>query len=396
VLIGAVVAGTMIVVGQAVTSSLLLGLTLAAVTALFAAVAAVTCQVVDVRRRAAGLAATVLGLAWIVRMIGDSTDPRAWLRWLSPLAWMEVLHLYGDPDPRALLPLLLAPVALAVVAVMLRARRDTGAALLVSEAGREPRVRHLGSPAAFAWRSNEAVLLAWIVGVGAYAAVMGGIVSTMIDWLAGDEGYQRILAAMGMDQAVTNQGFLAFIASILGLAVALQVAWRFGVTRTEEETGRLEAILARPVARLRWLGGHALLSLLGATLLILVGGAAIWVGAAAAGSSQITAWDAMRATLNLIPLVVLTAGLAIAAFGVVPRLTVALPVVVMVVGFVLSMLGPALDWPQWALDLSPFTHLALVPAEPWAATSGIAMTAIGVALALVGSVTFRRRDLTTA
>jgi ABC-2 type transport system permease protein len=287
-------------------------------------------------------------------------------------------------------------VALAVVAVMLRARRDTGAALLVSEAGREPRVRHLGSPAAFAWRSNEAVLLAWIVGVGAYAAVMGGIVSTMIDWLAGDEGYQRILAAMGMDQAVTNQGFLAFIASILGLAVALQVAWRLGVTRTEEETGRLEAILGRPITRSRWLGGHALLSLLGGILLILVGGAAIWVGAAAAGSSQITAWDAMRATLNLIPIVVLTAGLAIATFGVVPRLTVALPVAVMVVGFVLSMLGPALDWPQWALDLSPFTHLALVPAEPWAATSGIAMTALGVALALVGSEAFHRRDLTTA
>jgi ABC-2 type transport system permease protein len=60
------------------------------------------------------------------------------------------------------------------------------------------------------------------------------------------------------------------------------------------------------------------------------------------------------------------------------------------------MLGPALDWPQWALDLSPFTHLALVPAEPWAATSGIAMTAIGIVLAIVGFVTFHRRDLTTA
>ena len=44
-----------------------------------------------------------------------------------------------------------------------------------------------------------------------------------------------------------------------GLAVALQVAWRFGATRAEEESGRLEAILARPVTRLRWLGGHALL-----------------------------------------------------------------------------------------------------------------------------------------
>jgi ABC-2 type transport system permease protein len=218
----------------------------------------------------------------------------------------------------------------------------------------------------------------------------------MIDWLAGDEGYQRILSAMGMDQAVTNKGFLAFIATILGLVVALQVAWRLAVTRTEEESGRLEAILARPVTRLRWLGGNALLSLLGGTLLILVGGAAIWAGAAAAGSSEITAWDAMRSTLNLLPIVALTAGLAIAAFGVVPRLTAALPVAVIVVGFVLSMLGPALDWPQWALDLSPFTHLALVPAEPWAATSGIAMTVIGIVLAIVGFATFQRRDLTTA
>ena len=394
-LIGAVVTVTMIIMGQAVTSSVLLGMTLAAVSALFASVAAVTCQLVDVRRRAAGLAAAVLGVAWIVRMIGDSTDPRAWLRWLTPLGWMEVLHLYGDPDPLALIPLLLAPVALAVVAVMLRTRRDTGAALLVSEAGREPRLRHLGSPAAFAWRSNEAVLIAWIVGVGAFAAVMGAIVSTMIDWLAGDEGYQRILASMGMDQAATNQGFLAFIGTILGMAVALQVAWRLGATRAEEESGRLEAILARPVTRLRWLGGHALLSLLGGILLILVGGAAMWAGAAAAGSAEITWWDAMRSTLNLLPIVVLTAGLALAAFGLAPRLTVALPVAVTVVGFVLSMLGPALDWPQWALNLSPFAHLALVPAEPWAATSGMVMTGIGAALAVAGLRTFHRRDLTS-
>ena len=395
VLIGAVVTVTMIIMGQAVTSSVLLGMTLAGVSALFASVAAVTCQLVDVRRRAAGLAAAVLGVAWIVRMIGDSTDPRAWLRWLTPLGWMEVLHLYGDPDPLALIPLLLAPVALAVVAVMLRTRRDTGAALLVSEAGREPRLRRLGSPAAFAWRSNRAVLVAWLLALGAFGAIMGAIVSTMIDWLAGDEGYQRILASMGMDQAATNQGFLAFIGTILGMAVALQVAWRLGATRAEEESGRLEAILARPVTRLRWLGGHALLSLLGGILLILVGGAAMWAGAAAAGSAEIAWWDAMRSTLNLLPIVVLTAGLALAAFGLAPRLTVALPVALTVVGFVLSMLGPALNWPQWTLNLSQFSHLAMVPAEPWAATSGMVMTGIGAALAVVGLMTFHRRDMTS-
>jgi ABC-2 type transport system permease protein len=79
----------------------------------------------------------------------------------------------------------------------------------------------------------------------------------------------------------------------------------------------------------------------------------------------------------------------------VPRLTVALPVAVTVVGFVLSMLGPALDWPQWAQNLSPFAHLALVPAEPWAATSGMVMTGIGAVLAVAGLMTFHRRDLTS-
>ena len=314
---------------------------------------------------------------------------------MTPLGWMEQLHLYGDPDPLALLPLLIAPLALAAVAVALRARRDTGAALLASESGREPHLRQLGSSAAFAWRSNRAVLLAWLLGLGACTAIMGAIVSTMIDWLAGDEGYQRILASMGMDQAATSRGFLAFIATIMGMAAALQVAWRIGATRAEEESGRLEAILARPVTRVRWLGGHALLSLLGGTLLIVIGGSAMWAGAAAAGSAEITWWDAIRSTSNLLPVVVLTAGLAVATFGLAPRLTVALPVAVTVVSLVLSMLGPTLDWPQWALDLSPFAHLALVPAEPWAATSGMVMTAIGLVLGIGGLMAFHRRDLTT-
>ncbi len=126
-----------------------------------------------------------------------------------------------------------------------------------------------------------------------------------------------------------------------------------------------------------------------------MGGAALWAGAAAAGAAEISWWDAIRSTLNLLPVVVLTAGLAIATFGLAPRLTVALPVALTVVSLVLSMVGPALDWPRWALDLSPFTHLAMVPAEPWAATSGCAMTAIGAVLALAGLVTFHRRDLTT-
>ena len=183
-LIGVATTVTMLACGTGLRGSVLLGLGLAGVTATFASVAAVTSQLVNVRRRAAALAAGVLAVAYILRMVGNSTDARSWVRWTTPLGWMDELKPYGDPDLRALLPMLIVPVLLAALAVALRARRDIGGALLATDAGREPHLRLLGSPTAFAWRSNRAVLLGWILGLGANAAVMGALISTMIDWLA--------------------------------------------------------------------------------------------------------------------------------------------------------------------------------------------------------------------
>ncbi|HEY5248315.1 MAG TPA: ABC transporter permease, partial [Dermatophilaceae bacterium] len=99
------------------------------------------------------------------------------------------------------------------------------------------------------------------------------------------------------------------------------------------------------------------------------------------------------AVLNTLPVVVLIGGLAVFTFGLRPRLTVAVPVTVTVVGYVVSLLGPALSWPAWVLNLSPFTHLALVPAVPWAATAGIVMTCLGLVLVAAGLLAFNRRDL---
>jgi len=79
----------------------------------------------------------------------------------------------------------------------------------------------------------------------------------------------------------------------------------------------------------------------------------------ASGSDELTVTAALRAVLNTGSVVVLVTGLAILTFGVLPRLTVAIPVAVTVGGYVLTLLGPALSWPSWIIDLSPFTHLAI-------------------------------------
>jgi len=391
--LGSVVAITMAVGGTGLVGSVLLGTALAGITATFVSIAAIASQLVDVRRRAAALTAAVLAASYVLRMVGNSSDARSWVRWCTPLGWLDELTSYGAPDLRALLPIAVVPVLLAAVAVLLRSRRDTGGALLSRESGRAARLRHLGGPTAFAWRSNRAVLIGWAVGLGVFAAVMGSLIGTMIEWLAGDESYQRMMASVGLDSAMSTLGFLAMMGSMFGVAVGLQVAWRLGSVRSEEESGRAEAVLARPVSRVRWLGGHTALAFSGAVLLLVVSGVALWLGVEASGGGGIAWDDALKSVLNTAPLVALVGGLAVACFGLLPRSTTAVPVTLTVLWFVLAMLGPALHWPSWVLNLSPFTHLAWVPMAPWAATSGIAMTVTGLALVIVGLVAFQRRDI---
>ena len=382
--------------GEDPGSSVLFGLGLAGFAATFVGIAAVTSQLVGVRRRAAGLAAAVLGAAFLLRMLANSTDDRAWVGWLTPFGWLDHLQPFGDPVPAALVVLLVAPVVLLAVALWLRGRRDTGGALLVGEDSRPPHLRGLGGPLVFAWRSNRAVLAGWVVGLAAYAFLVGSLLTVMTDFLAHDRDYRRVLAELDLGVAVSVDGFFGLMSVTLGVGFALYAGWRIGAVRGEEESGRADNLLVRPLTRTTWLGGHVLLTVAGATLLAVLTGVALWAGAVVTGSRDVALGPALGAVLNTVPLVLLVTGLAVLAFGVAPRLTAAVPVAVTVGGYVLTLLGPALAWPSWVVDLSPFTHLAYVPAEPFAAGAAAVMALLGVLAAGAGWAGFVRRDTTGA
>ena len=69
--------------------SVLLAVTIFGTPAVMVGVGAVTSQVVNSRRRAVTLGAAALGAAYLVRVVADSSADRAWLRWATPLGWLE-------------------------------------------------------------------------------------------------------------------------------------------------------------------------------------------------------------------------------------------------------------------------------------------------------------------
>ncbi|WP_406205098.1 hypothetical protein OH807_30130 [Kitasatospora sp. NBC_01560] len=393
--IGAAIAMVLTTAGTGAGGSVLFGLAVAGFAATFAGVAAITAQAFEVRRRATGAAAAVFGLMFLVRMLANSSDSRGWARWLTPFGWMDELHPYRDPRWQALAALLAVPVLLGAVAVRLRRARDTGGALLAEPDRRTSRARLLGGPAAFAWRSTRGALIGWVIGVAAYAFVIGSTLRTVTDLIADDPAYRKVLQALGWDAAQATKAYLGIMAVLIGLFLALYACWRIGAARTEEAAGRLDNTLARPVSRRRWLAGHLLLTVAATMLIAVAASLALWTGTAI-GGADVGITDTLGSVLNTLPVAVLLTGVAVLLYGARPRLTVAASVAVAVTVYLVQLIGPALHWPRWVLDASPFHHLATVPAESFAPVSTVVMTGIGLALMTVGAAAFERRDLTGA
>ena len=175
----------------------------------FVAVGAVTSQLFGSRRRAVGTAGGVLGVSYVIRMIADGTQDSEWLRWASPLGWVETLRGVRLEQPAA------AGAARPHTADPVRRR---GGARRAARHGRRNHPRHGDrhrAPAAAAqsarFRVRERVggLLGWGLGLLAFGFVLGAITKAFVDFIADDPDIADLMEQFGFTSMSTPIGFVA-------------------------------------------------------------------------------------------------------------------------------------------------------------------------------------------
>ena len=97
-------------------------------------------------------------------------------------------------------------------------------------------------------------------------------------------------------------------------------------------------------------------------------------------------------SVALAPAVWVLIGLGVALFGLLPR-AVAAVWGALAACYLAAFLGPLLGLPDWVMDISPFTHVPLLPAADLDVVPLLVLTAVAVALCAVGLVGFRRRNV---
>jgi ABC-2 type transport system permease protein len=203
---------------------------------------------------------------------------------------------------------------------------------------------------------------------------------------------QRELAKLGSGSIATPTGYLAFVFVFFILAVSLFACAQIGAARREEADQRLETLLALPVSRGRWLGGRLLLAACGSALISLVAGLLTWAGAASAGVS-LSLPRMLEAGANCLPAALLFLGFAALAYAIAPRASAGIAFGLVTVAFLWQLVGSLVGAPRWLVDLTPFEHVGLVPAQAFRPGDALVMLAIGGVSAVAAIGVFRRRDL---
>lgn len=114
---------------------------------------------------------------------------------------------------------------------------------------------------------------------------------------------------------------------------------------------------------------------------------------ASAACREPSAPEALAGAVNALPVAALSLGTAVLALGWAPRAVLAAGTVPVVGGFILLTLADSLSWPDPVRNLSPFAHLAAVPARDPNLPAAVVMLTIAAALTALGTAGYVRRDL---
>lgn len=395
VVAGAGAAAALLVAGEPGGGALVHGAGLALTGAFYAAVGALAAQVFPRRAAAAGAATAVLAAGLLSRMVGDGLPELGWLRWLSPFGLTAVAAPFHADRVVPLVVLAGAAAAAVALVPLLADRRDVGEGYVRPGRRRRPRLALLGSPTAFAARGAAGPLLGWSVGVGAYFLLVGLLTVSLTGFLADNASFADLAAQAGFAGLDRDAGYAATLFALLALPVGAFATARIGALAADEAARRLALLLAGPLTRTRLLVAHAGVAAVAAAALTVVAGTAFWTGAAAAGS-PLTLGAALAGALNTLPVALLALGAAVLAIGWVPRATVAVGAVPVVGGFFWHVIAGSTGAPRWVADVSPFAHLAAVPAVPASVLATVVMLLVAAAATGVGLVGYRRRDLRSA
>jgi ABC-2 type transport system permease protein len=346
------------------------------------------------RGAAVGIAGSIMFAGFILNGYQAAIPQLAPLANLTWFGWTaNHIPLAGAFDWASLIPVLIVVVVLFVVGVEAFVRRDLG----VTSTIRTPSLPHsllgLRGPLGRTVGHNLPSATAWGIGLGVFGLMIAASGRSFVEQLGKSPDFARLLGSVfpGIDLATTG-GFLQLVFVEFGFILAgLAAATLVAGWASDETSGRLELLLATPLARASWVIRGGLGAFVGIGVITVIAVVGIAVGASMTGGVIVTP---MVGTLSLGLFGLAMAGVGIAIAGVFGsgRAGPAVAILTILTWF-LDIIAPALGLPDEVSALALTSHYGLPMLGVWDPVGIIASLVLAVGGLAVGAWGFRRRDL---
>ena len=341
------------------------------------------------RAGSAAVSALVMVLLWFMSGL-DIGGP---LVQLSPFHWtVDHIPLVGLFNWGGLALVGAVAIVFLVIGVELFNRRDLGVTAGLSLPQLPKDVLGVRGPVSRAFGEQLPRSLAWGLGMALWVAVLSSLVGSFSTQIGGDSSLTQIFGQLfpGFDFS-TAGGWLQLYVELFFIAAGFAAATFVSKWASDETESRLELILATPMTRTRWVvagGTAALLAVVVVTVLLSL---ATGLGAAAGGS---TAGDGMIgvASLGLYAAAIVGIGIAVGGLW---RTSLAAEVAALVVvaTFLLDLLAPPLNLPDWMHQLALTAHFGEPMIGRWDPVGIVLCVGIAVGGIALGAFGVRRRDI---
>lgn len=399
---GALLAGMMIVVGFVglgfdLIGATAFGLAVMGVGWVFAGVSALAAQFTESARGAITLAASVLGISYLLRFTGDGLGEE-WLVWLSPIGWSSRVQPFGAERWWIFGLMFTTALTAALAAYWLSARRDLGSGLLPPRLG-PATSSSLRSPLALAWRLQRGLLTSWALLFAVIAVFTGALTRGLPELVRqSSEAQEFLLRYSGSADASITNIYLELILVSMGMTVALYTALAALRLHSEEVSGRADLVLSTATSRMRWVASHFAFALLGTAVVMAAGGGVFGlVDGLMNGNLATELPRVLLGALLYVPAAWTVGGLTVLLFGVAPRVAVAMSWAVFIyINFVGELFGPILFGAsyQTANALQPFHYIPKITSGGgFTAMPLLVLVSITLMFAAAGVFAFRRRDV---
>ncbi len=346
------------------------------------------------RALGAGIAGALLFAGYIASNYSGSIPAFGPIASLTPWVWTaNHLPLAGQYDWASLVPVAIFAVIFLAVGTEAFVRRDIGATSRIQLPAMPGVLLGQDGPVGRSFGERLPMALGWGIGLGIFGLFIASLSVQLADSLLQAPDFMDFLgrAFPGID-LTTAGGFLQLVFIELGfIAVGFAAATLVAGWASDETSGRLELVLASPLVRRGWLIRSGLGVYLAIVVMIAVVALGIGLGAVAASSDPLTP---MAGTVVMGLYAMALAGIGLAIGGLF-RASIAgeIVAVIVVITYVIDLLVPALQLPDWVHQLALTAHLGQPMIGVWDWPGMVACLVLAVGGLAVGAWGLPRRDL---